>query len=202
MESRTRSARLAVPVGERDHVRGPAEAPVTLVEYGDFECPYTRRARPVVRRLGQDFGDRLLLVFRNFPLSRIHPHAQAAAEAAEAAAAQGRYWEMHDLLLENQRHLEDEYLKRYAQQLGLDTERFERELAQHAHARRVREDLRGGLKSRVRGAPTFFVNGLRHDGPNDLAAEVRRGASGALRAAVLRQAWPVRKEEQVQWSRR
>jgi protein-disulfide isomerase len=152
-----------------------AEAPVTLVEYGDFECPYTRRARPVVRRLSQEFGDRLLFVFRNFPLSRIHPHAQAAAESAEAAADQGRYWEMHDLLIENQRHLVDEDLRRYAQRLGLDAERFDRELAQHAHARRVREDLRGGLESGVKGTPTFFVNGLRHDGPNDLAA---------LRAAV------------------
>jgi protein-disulfide isomerase len=171
MEARSERARLAVPVGELDHVLGPAaSAEVTLVEYGDFECPYTRRARPVVRRLGQEFGDRLLFVFRNFPLSRIHPHAQAAAEAAEAAASQGRYWEMHDLLLENQRHLEDEDLRRYAQRLSLDLERFDRELAQHAHARRVREDLRGGLKSGVGGTPTFLVNGLRHGGPNDLAA--------------------------------
>jgi protein-disulfide isomerase len=175
VESRSESARLAVPVGGRDHVRGPASAEVTLVEYGDFECPYTRRARPVVRRLGQDFGARLRLVFRNFPLTRIHPHAQAAAEAAEAAASQGRYWEMHDLLFDNQRHLEDEDLRRYAQRLDLDAERFDRDLAQHAHSRRVREDLRGGRKGGVRGTPTFFVNGLRHDGPNDLAT---------LRAAV------------------
>src|SRR5687768_9910991 len=113
MESRSERARLAVPVGERDHVLGPAaSAEVTLVEYGDFECPYTRRVRPVVRRLRQEeFGDRLLFVFRNFPLSRIHPHAQAAAEAAEAAASQGRYWEMHDLLFDNQRHLENEDLR-------------------------------------------------------------------------------------------
>jgi protein-disulfide isomerase len=170
MEARSRRARLAVPVGEQDHVRGPAEAPVTLVEYGDFECPYTRMARPGVRRLRHDFGDQLLFAFRIFPLTRIHPHAQAAAEAAEAAVAQGRYWEMHDLLFDNQWHLEDEDLRRYAQRLGLDLERFDRELAEHAHARRVREDLRGGLESGVRGTPTFFVNGLRHGGPNDLAA--------------------------------
>jgi protein-disulfide isomerase len=169
MESRSESDRLAVPVVERDHVRGPAKAPVTLVEYGDFECPYTRRARPRVRRLSQEFGDRLLFVFRNFPLTRIHPHAQAAAEAAEAAAAQGRYWEMHDLLFDNQRHLEDGDLRRYAEQLGLGLKRFDRELAEHAHARRVNEDVRSGLKSGVKGTPTFFVNGLRHDGPNDLA---------------------------------
>src|SRR3712207_6236511 len=169
MESRSGRAQLAVPVGERDHVRGTASAEVTLVEYGDFECPYTRRARPVARRLSQEFGDRLLFVFRNFPLTRIHPHAQAAAEAAEAAAAQGRYWEMHDLLFDNQRHLEDEDLRRYAEHLGLGLKRFDRELAEHAHARRVREDVRSGLKSGVKGTPTFFVNGLRHDGTNDLA---------------------------------
>jgi protein-disulfide isomerase len=170
MEPRCERAWLAVPLGERDHLLGPAaSAEVTLVEYGDFECPYTRRARPVVRRLRQDFGDRLLFVFRNFPLTRIHSHAQAAAEAAEAAAAQGRYWEMHDLLFDNQRHLEDEDLRRYAQRLGVDPVRFDRELAQHVYARRVREDLRRGLKSGVRGTPTFFVNGLRHEGPNDLA---------------------------------
>jgi protein-disulfide isomerase len=169
MESRSEKARLAVPVGERDHVRGPASAEVTLVEYGDFECPYTKMARPGVRRLRRDFGDRLLFAFRAFPLTRIHPHAQAAAEAAEAAAAQGRYWEMHDLLFDNQWHLEDEDLSGFAQRLGLDLERFDRELAEHAHAPRVREDLRGGLESGVRATPTFFVNGLRHDGPNDLA---------------------------------
>jgi hypothetical protein len=170
MQSRSERARLAVPVGEQDHVLGlAASAEVTLVEYGDFECPYTRRSRAVVRRLRQEFGDRLLFVFSNFPLSRIHPHAQAAAEAAEAAGAQGRYWEMHDLLFDNQRHLEHEDLRRYAQRLGFDPERFDRELAQHVYARRVREDLRGGLKSGVRRTPTFFVNGLRHEGPNDLA---------------------------------
>ncbi len=178
MESRSERARLAVPVGERDHVMGLPSAEVTLVEYGDFECPYTRRARPGVRRLMQEFGDRLLFVFRNFPLTRIHPHAQPAAEAAGAAAAQGRYWEMHDLLFDNQRHLEDEDLRRYAQRLDLDPERFERELEHHA--RRVREDFRGGLKSGVRGTPTFFVNGLRHDGPNDLAT-LRTAVEEAVR---------------------
>jgi protein-disulfide isomerase len=169
MESRFERVRLAVPVGERDHVRGPASAEVTLVEYGDFECPYTRRARPVVRRLRQDFGDRLLFVFRNFPLARMHPHAETAAEAAEAAADQDQYWEMHDMLFDNQRALEVGDLRRYAERLGLDMARFGRELAEHSHAHRVNEDLRSGLKSGVRGTPTFFVDGLRHDGPNDLA---------------------------------
>jgi protein-disulfide isomerase len=130
---------------------------------------FTRRARPVVRRLRQEFGDRLLFVFRNFPLTRIHPHAEAAAEAAEAAAAQGHYWEMHDMLFDNQRALEDEDLRRYASELGLNMARFGQELAEHAHAHRVNEDVRSGLKSGVQGTPTFFVDGLRHDGPNDLA---------------------------------
>ena len=137
----------------------------------------------MVRRLGQDFADRFLFVFRNFPLTRIHPHAQAAAEATTAAASQGRYWEMHDLLLKNQRHLEDEDLRRYAEQLGLDPEPFDQDIAQHAYARRVHEDLRGGLKSGVRGTPTFFVNGLRHDGPNDLAA-LRAAVENALQGVV------------------
>jgi protein-disulfide isomerase len=183
MQSRSDRARLAVPVDERDHVLGPASAEVTLLEYGDFECPYIRRARPVVRRIGQDFAGRLLFVFRDFPLTRIHPHAQAAAEAAAAAASQGRYWEMHELLLKNQRHLKDEDLRRYVEQLGLDPERFGWELAEHAHARRVHEDLRGGLKSGVRGTPTFFVNGLCHDGPNDLAA-LRAAVENALEEVV------------------
>jgi protein-disulfide isomerase len=170
MESRPERARLAVPVGERDHVRGTASTEMTLVEYGDFECPYTKRARPVVvRRLRQEFGDRLLFVFRNFPLTRIHPHAEAAAEAAEAAAAQGHYWRMHEMLFDNQRAQEDEDLKRYASGLGLDMARFDRELAEQAHAHRVNEDVRSALKSGVEGTPTFFVDGLRHDGPNDLA---------------------------------
>lgn len=163
------------PVGQGDREWGPEGAPVTLVEYGDFECPYTRRARPVVERLGRDFGDRLRFAYRHFPLTQVHPHAQNAAEAAEAAASQGRFWEMHDMLFDNQRALEDEDLTRYAAELGLDTARFERELVEHAHAHRVNEDVGSGLKSGVRGTPTFFVNSLRHDGPNDLAT---------LRAAV------------------
>jgi protein-disulfide isomerase len=169
MEPRPERARLAVPVGGQDHVQGVVSTETTLVEYGDFECPYTRRARPVVRRLRQEFGDRLLFVFRSFPLTRIHPHAEAAAEAAEAAAAQGHYWEMHDMLFDNQRALEDEDLRRYASELGLDMARFDRELAEHAHVHRVNEDVRSGLKSGVQGTPTFFADGLRHDGPNDLA---------------------------------
>ena len=121
--------RLEPPVGDRDHVRGPATAPVTLVEYGDYECPYCGRAHPVVGELRERLGDRLRFVFRHFPLDSVHPRARHAAEAAEAAGAQDRFWEMHDLLYENQEDLGDEALRRYAAEVGLDLERFEEDLA-------------------------------------------------------------------------
>ncbi len=158
---------LMPPVSERDHSRGPAGAPVTLVQYGDYECPYTRRSLPTVAALRERLGDRLRFVFRNFPLTGIHPHAEAAAEAAEAADAQGRFWPMHDHLFAHQKALDDEHLRGYAAELGLDGERFEREMAGHTHAARVREDVEGGLRSGVGGTPTFFVNGRRHDDSYD-----------------------------------
>ena len=158
------SASLAIPVGEHDRVRGPAEAPITLVEYGDFECPFCGMAYPVVRELGRRLGDRLRVVFRHFPLRDQHPHAQHAAEAAEAAAEQGKFWEMHDALFEHQQALADAHLIRYAAELGLDTNRFRRELTEHRYRDRVQEDVLSGLHSGVRGTPTFFVNGVRHEG--------------------------------------
>jgi protein-disulfide isomerase len=166
----TEGNELVPPVGERNRVRGPQDAPVTLVEFGDYDCPYTVRAHAVVGGLRRRLGDRLRFVFRAFPLTRIHAHAQAAAEAAEAAAAQGRFWEMHDRLFEAHRRLEKADLKRYAGEVGLDVERFERETEEHAHAGRVREDLRSGLRSGVRGTPTFFINGVRHDGSHNFEA--------------------------------
>jgi protein-disulfide isomerase len=165
--ARSGAVGLDPPVGERDRVRGAPDAPLTLVEYGDYDCPYTVRAHAVVRGLRRRFGDRLRFVFRAFPLTRIHAHAQAAAEAAEAAAAQGRFWEMHDRLFEARRRLEDADLRGYAEEVGLDVERFRSEAEEHAYAGRVREDLRSGLRSGVRGTPTFFINGIRHEGPND-----------------------------------
>ncbi len=159
---------LTPPVGGRDRVRGPADAAVTLVEFGDYDCPYTVRAYSVVRGLRRRLGDRMRFVYRAFPLTQIHEHAQSAAEAAEAAAAQGKFWEMHDRLFEAHRSLEDEDLRRYAAEVGLDARRFDEEMSGHAHADRVREDLKSGLASGVPGTPAFFINGVRHRGSFDL----------------------------------
>ena len=157
-------ARLEMPVGERDHVQGPASAPVTLVEYGDYECPYCRAAMPIVEELQQILGDQLRYVFRHFPLTALHPHAQHAAEAAEAAAAQGRFSEMHTALFEHQEALEDDHLVQYAADLDLDGARIRRELGAHSYAGRVREDFESGLRSGVRGTPTFYLDDVRYDG--------------------------------------
>jgi protein-disulfide isomerase len=163
------AAELVLAVSEeRDHVQGRPDAPVTLLEYGDYECPYCGAAYPIVKDVQARMGDRLRFVFRNFPITTSHPHAEQAAEAAEAAAAQGRFWEMHDHLYEHQRHLEDTDLHGYAEQLGLDVERFDTELAEHDHAERVREDFMSGVRSGVNGTPTFYINGIRHDGSYEL----------------------------------
>jgi protein-disulfide isomerase len=160
---------LTLPVSEdRDHIQGPADAAVTLVEYGDYECPYCGAAYPIIKRVQARMGETLRFVFRNFPITTSHPYAEQAAEAAEAAAAQGRFWPMHDLLYENQRHLRDQDLRAYAEQLRLDVERFDRELAGHVHAGRVREDFMSGVRSGVNGTPTFYVNGARHDDSYEL----------------------------------
>ena len=162
--SEERPARLVVEVGERDHVQGPATAAVTLVEYGDYECPYCQAALPIVEDLQRLLGDQLRFVFRHFPLTRVHPHAQHAAEAAEAAGAQGKFDEMHLALFEHQDALEDDHLSGYAADLDLDTAGFRRELDMHAHASRVGEDVQSGLDSGVTGTPTFYLDGLRCDG--------------------------------------
>ncbi len=165
--TRPRGTRLTPPVGDGDRIRGAADAAITLVQYGDYDCPYTVRAHAVVRGLRKRLGERMRFVFRAFPLTRIHQHAQAAAEAAEAAAQGGRFWEMHDRLLEARRKLTTEDLKRYAEAVGLDVARFERDLAEHAHKAKVKEQLQSGLRSGVRGTPTYFINGVRHDGSHD-----------------------------------
>jgi protein-disulfide isomerase len=162
--------RLTVPVSERDHVLGPATAPVTLVEYGDYECPFCGAAHASVEQVRQVMGNDLRFVFRHFPLSQIHPHASQAAEAAEAAGAQGRFWEMHHLLFAHQDRLDLRDLIGYASALDLDVERFVTDLRSHAHAGRLREDFLSGVRSGVNGTPTFFVNGIRHDGGYDAEA--------------------------------
>ena len=164
----------------RDHIRGAPDAPVTLVEYGDFECPYCGRAEPAIRELLADWGDDLRYVFRHLPLSDVHPWAQLAAEAAEAAGAQGKFWEMHDLLLAHQGELTPGHLRRYAQELGLDVERFAEELRRRVHAARVGEDVASADASGVSGTPSFFINGRRHNGVYDvdtLSAAVRAARS-------------------------
>ena len=167
---------LAAPVDAgRDHLRGPKKAPVTVVEYGDFECPYCGRAEPAIRELLADFGD-VRYVWRHLPLTDVHPHAQLAAEAAEAAAAQGAFWEMHDTLLSHQDELRPGDLIGYATDLGLDTERFAKDLRTHAYAARVAEDVDTADLGSVSGTPTFFINGQRHHGAYDidsLSAAVR-----------------------------
>jgi protein-disulfide isomerase len=160
---------LADPVDpERDHVRGPEDGPVTLVEYGDFQCPACGRAEPVVRELLAEFGDDLRYVFRHLPLQEVHEHAQVAAEAAEAAGGQGAFWEMYELLLAHQDALGPEDLHRYAEQLGLDVARFSEELRTRTHAARVARDVESADRSGVAGTPTFFIDGRRHHGPNDI----------------------------------
>jgi protein-disulfide isomerase len=168
--SPTATAKLKPPVGPNDHVQGPAKAPVTLVEYGDYECPYCGEAYSVVKAVQERLGDQMRLVFRNFPLAQAHPHAEHAAEAAEAAGAQGKFWEMHDLLYENQDALEPEDLVQYARALKLDLKRFVLEMREHVYVERVREDFRSGVRSGVNGTPTFFINGVRHNGPFDLGS--------------------------------
>jgi Na+/H+ antiporter NhaA len=173
---------LAVPVGaDHDHIRGPVDAPVTIVEYGDFECPYCGRAEPIIRELLADVGD-VSYVWRHLPLTDVHPGAQLAAEAAEAAAAQGKFWEMHDLLLTHQDALRMLNLLDYATQLGLDVDRFEDEVRRHEWAPRIAEDVDSADLSDVSGTPTFFVNGTRHYGAYDI--ETLKAVVKAARARV------------------
>jgi Na+/H+ antiporter NhaA len=175
---------LAVPVDpERDHIRGPLEAPVTLVEYGDFECPYCGRAEPVIRELLRDFGD-LRYVWRHLPLNDVHPHTQLAAEAAEAAAKQGSFWEMSDLLFAHQDALTEPDLMSYAEELGLDVEQFTDDVGRHTGAARIAEDVDGADLSSVSGTPTFFINGRRHYGAYDIDTLSRAVRAARARAAV------------------
>ena len=164
--------KLTIPVIGSDHMRGSANnnSPITLVEYGDYECPYTGMAYPIVKELLREFGnDKLRFVFRNFPLNEIHPHAQHAAEAAEASAAQNKFWQMHDYLFEHQKALDDGHLLEYAQKVGLeDIHKFKDDVSRHVYAPLIEESLKGGIDSGVEGTPTFFINGVRYEDSFDL----------------------------------
>jgi protein-disulfide isomerase len=168
---------LTPRVGASDHVLGRPDAPITLVEYGDFECPFCGRAFPEIKALLHDLGSKVRFVFRHFPLVEQHPHAETAAEVAEASGAQGKFWEMHDLLFRRQAALESEQLLAYAGELKLDVPRVARELQGHMHRDRVRGDFQSGVRSGVSGTPMFFINGRRHEEPGD---------ARTLRAALLR----------------
>jgi protein-disulfide isomerase len=182
MNTDAKPAELSVPVTERDHVRGATDAPVVIVEYGDYECPYCGRAYWAIKELLEELGDKVGFVFRNFPVAEVHPRAEAVAEALEAAGAQGRFWEMHDWFYEHQHQLEGLDLEDHAEALELDVKRWKQDLRQRKYRERVREDLESGRESGVAGTPTFFINGIRYEGDYDLRsmlAAIRRQAPGA-----------------------
>ena len=162
------NAKLTKPISEHDHIRGPEDTQVILVEYGDYECPHCRQVNDIRRELRVRLGDKYRYVYRHFPIRRAHTHAQIAAEAAEAASAQGKFWEMHNLLFKHQGELDQTRILQYAAEIDLDFDRFERELTERVYADRVSDDLKSGIASGVHGTPTFFINGIRYDGPWDL----------------------------------
>jgi protein-disulfide isomerase len=155
---------LLIPVDATDHALGPEDAPVTLVEYGDYECPHCGQAYPIIKRLKETLGDGLRVIFRHFPQNSVHPHASVAAQAAEAAHAQGKFWAMHDQLFEHQKDLADD-LTAYALRAGLEVYKFQADLSSERHAGKVRSDYEGGVRSGVKKTPTLFINGTRYDGP-------------------------------------
>ena len=159
---------LSLPIDtKRDHIQGPDTAPITLVEYGDYECPYCGQAYSIIKQIQDYFGDNIRFVFRNFPLTQVHPHAQRAAEAAEEAGSQNKFWKMHDYLYEHQQALDDNHLEKYAKIIGLDLERFNKDMENHIHVPRIREDFLSGIQSGVNGTPSFYINGTRYDGSWD-----------------------------------
>ena len=162
-----KTATLTLPVSARDHAEGAADAPITLVEYGDYQCPYCGAAYPVVKRLQKTLGMKLRFVFRNFPLTQAHPYAMIAAEAAEAAALLGKFWPMHDTIYENQEALSPESLAAWAMQLGLEDQKLQKAIKRPEITKRIKEDRQSGIRSGVNGTPTFYINGLRYDGSLD-----------------------------------
>lgn len=174
-------ATLKVPIGSEDHSQGAEDAEVVLVEYGDYQCPYCGEAYPIVKQVQKHFGPRLRFVFRNFPLGEIHDHAEAAAETAEFASANGKFWEMHDLLYENQQRMNDRLFGKLAEELDLPVDALSRALRDREFEERVRHDFSGGVRSGVNGTPTFYINGIRHDESYDfetLVAAIEKAHHG------------------------
>ncbi len=187
MSMTTWQSTLKVPVSPtRDHLRGPGDAVVTLLEYGDYQCPHCAAAHTVLKKtILPQVGDAVRYVFRHFPLSTVHPDAELAAEAAEAAGSQHSFWDMHDVLFANQHQLDARSLLSYAAALTLDVKRFGNELAEHTHLPKVSDDFMSGVRSGVNGTPTFFINGVRHDGGwdyNSLIAALQRAAIASTAA--------------------
>lgn len=162
---------LKVPVGPADHVLGDEHAPVTLVEYGDYECPHCAHAHPIVQALRKQFAKQLRFVYRHFPLTQIHPYAEMAAEAAEFAGANGRFWQMHDAIFENQSRLGAPLLEELAEKLGLSAKDMTFAIGSHEYLQKVKDDFMGGVRSGVNGTPTFFINGVRFEEPPERLSE-------------------------------
>ena len=166
--------KLTLPVNiSRDHIQGPSNASVTLLEYGDYQCPYCGQAYPIIKQVQKHLGNKLRFVFRNFPITQIHPHAQHAAEAAESSSTQNKFWEMHDYLYEHQQTLDDSHLEKYASTLGLDLAQFNHDMSSHAYAPRIREDFLSGVRSGLNGTPTFYIDGIRYNGSWDLETLIK-----------------------------
>lgn len=169
------SPKLSLPVdSSRDHIQGSDTAVVTLLEYGDYECPYCGQAYPIVKQIQNSFGEVLRFAFRHFPITQSHPHAQNAAEAAESAGSQNKFWEMHDYLYEHQHTLDDIQLEKYAKELGLDLNKFNQDMSEHVYLNRVKEDFLSGVRSGVNGTPCFYINGIRYDDSWDIETFTER----------------------------
>jgi len=185
MNTTTRQSMLTVPVSPtRDHLRGPVDAVVTLIEYGDYQCPHCAAVHIVLKTILAEVGDAVCYAFRHFPMPTVHPHAELPAEAAEAAGSQRSFWAMHDVLFTNQHQLDAPSLLSYATALGLDIERFDNELAGHTHLPKVSDDFMSGVRSGVNGTPTFFINGVRHDGGWDFTSLITALQTAAISSAA------------------
>ena len=172
-ESRTSKLRLDID-SNRNHIQGSDTAVVTLLEYGDYECPYCGQAYPIIKQIQNSFGEDLRFAFRNFPITQSHPHAQNAAEAAESAGSQNKFWEMHDYLYEHQQALDDIHLEKYARELRLDLKKFNQDMSEHIYLPRVKEDFLSGVRSGVNGTPCFYINGIRYDDSWDIETFTER----------------------------